>query len=135
MFVVLLVIIGLIIILGFVVKKMMKGRRLGSGKIATVLSVTHVVDRKYVAVVEVLGRTLILGVGADSVTLLSDIGPALMVEGEEDHSFGTPDRQQGAQGFSDVLADKLSTMESAQASSFLENLTDQVKRKIARLKG
>ncbi len=134
MFIVLTVVVGLIILLGFGMKRFLKGKRFGSGKIASVLSVTHVVDRKYIAVVEVLGRTLIVGVGADSVTLLSDIGPALPLEPEE-AGFAVPgSRDRDAAGFSDVLADKLAGMESAQASSFLDDLSEQVKKKISRLK-
>jgi len=135
MFIVLTVIVGLIILLGFGMRKFLKGKRFGSGRIASVLSVTHIVDRKYIAVVEVLGRTLIVGVGADSVTLLADIGPALPPETEEAGSSGGQDRDRDARGFSDVLADRQAGMESAQASSFLDDLTAQVKKKISRLKG
>lgn len=134
MFIVLIVIVGLIILLGFFMRKSLKGRRFGSGKMATVLCVTHIVDRKYIAVVEVLGRTLIVGVGADSVALLADIGPALPIETEAGVApeGAPPSRTQ--ESFSDALADKLSTMESDQAHSFLDSLTDQVKKKISRLK-
>ena len=134
MFVVLLVIIGLIVLVGFGMRRLMKSRRVGAGKVASVVSVTHIVDRKYIAVVEVLGRTLILGVGSDAVTLLSDIGPAFISEVEESQSGRPASGGRDAQGFSDFLAERLSGMESAQASSFLETLTDQVKKKIARLK-
>ena len=134
MFIYLTIIVGLIILLGFGMRKFMRGKRFGSGRIATVLSVTHIVDRKYIAVVEVLGRTLIVGVGADSVTLLSDIGPAIPLDAEEADSSAAVSRDQGPAGFSDVLADKLSGMESDKASSFLDSLTEQVKKKISRLK-
>ncbi len=134
MFIVLTVVVGLIILLGFGMRRFLKGKRFGSGKIANVLSVTHVVDRKYIAVVEVLGRTLIVGVGADSVTLLSDMGPALPLEQEEAGSSVPVSRDRDAAGFSDVLADKLAGLESAQASSFLDDLSEQVKKKISRLK-
>jgi len=134
MFIVLIVIVGLIILLGFFMRKFVKGRRFGSGKMATVLCVTHIVDRKYIAVVEVLGRTLIVGVGADSVALLADIGPALPLDAQAAVTpEGTPPSQP-QERFSDALADKLSTMESDQAHSFLDSLTDQVKKKISRLK-
>jgi len=134
MFIVLIIIVGLIILLGFGMRKFLKGKRFGSGRIASVLSVTHIVDRKYIAVVEVLGRTLIVGVGADSVTLLADIGPALPPETDEAGSSGGQDRDRDASAFSDVLADRQAGMESAQAS-FLDDLTTQVKKKISRLKG
>ncbi len=135
MFIVLIVIVGLIILLGFFMRKFVKGRRFGSGKMATVLCVTHIVDRKYIAVVEVLGRTLIVGVGADSVALLADIGPAPPLEAQAAvPPEGTNPTSQPQERFSDALADKLSTMESDQAHSFLDSLTDQVKKKISRLK-
>lgn len=134
MFIVLIVIVGLIILLGFFMRKFLKGRRFGSGKMATVLCVTHIVDRKYIAVVEVLGRTLIVGVGADSVALLADIGPALPGEAQAAVTPEGANPSQPQEGFSDALADKLSTMESDQAHSFLDSLTDQVKKKISRLR-
>ncbi|HUT03831.1 MAG TPA: flagellar biosynthetic protein FliO [bacterium] len=134
MFIVLIVIIGLIILLGFFMGKFLKGRRFGAGKMATVLCVTHIVDRKYIAVVEVLGRTLIVGVGADSVALLADIGAALPLEAQAAVTPEGTNPKENQEGFSDVLADKLSTMESDQAHSFLDSLTDQVKKKISRLK-
>lgn len=133
MFVVLLLIIGLIVLLGFVLKTFLKGKRFGSGKIATVLSVTHVVDKKYVAAVEVLGRTLILGIGADSVNLLADLGVAFVSEGEEAGASGV-DASTSAEEFSNVLAERVSTMEEGEATSFLETLTDQVKKRAERLK-
>ena len=129
-----MVIVGLIVLLGFGMRKFVRGKRFGSGRIATVLSVTHIVDRKYVAVVEVLGRTLIVGIGADSVTLLSDIGPAIPLDADEVDTSSILSGDQDQAGFSDVLADRLSGMESNKASSFLDNLTDQVKKKISRLK-
>ncbi|MBN1593689.1 MAG: flagellar biosynthetic protein FliO [Candidatus Coatesbacteria bacterium] len=134
MFIVLLVIIGMIILLGFGMKKFMRGKRFGSGRIATVLSVTHIVERKYIAVVEVLGRTLIVGVGADSVNLLADIGPTMPLEGgtAEEAASDSGNTQNKAE-FSEVLADKISGMESEQATSFLDDLTEQVKKKISRL--
>jgi len=132
MFIVLTIIVGLIILVGFGMRRFLKGKRFGSGRIASVLSVTHIVDRKYIAVVEVLGRTLIVGVGADSVTLLSDIGPALPPEAEDAGS--SEGVSQNTTGFSDVLADKLTGMDAPQASSFLDDLTEQVKKKISRLK-
>ena len=134
MFIVLTVIVGLIVLLGFGMRRFLKGKRFGSGRIASVLSVTHIVDRKYIAVVEVLGRTLIVGVGADSVTLLSDIGPSLPPEAEDIGSPEDVSREQNTSGFSDVLADRLAGMEGPQASSFLDDLTEQVKKKISRLK-
>ena len=134
MFIVLTIIIGLIILLGFFMRKFLKGRRFGAGKMATVLSVTHIVDRKYIAVVEVLGRTLIIGVGADSVSLLADIGPALPLEAETPVTTENTAPAQPQESFSDALADKISTMESDEAHSFLNSLTDQVKKKISRLK-
>jgi len=134
MFIVLTVIVGLIILLGFGMRRFLKGKRFGSGRIASVLSVTHIVDRKYIAVVEVLGRTLIVGIGADSVTLLSDIGPALPSEAEDARSSEGVSRDQSTAGFSDVLADRLAGMETPQASSFLDDLTEQVKKKISRLR-
>ncbi|MBN2207931.1 MAG: flagellar biosynthetic protein FliO [Candidatus Coatesbacteria bacterium] len=135
MFIVLIVIVGLIILLGFGMRKFLKGKRFGSGRIASVLSVTHIVDRKYIAVVEVLGRTLIVGVGADSVTLLADIGPALPPDTEEASASEGQDRDRDARNFPDVLADRQAGIESAQTSSFLDDLTTQVKKKISRLKG
>ncbi len=134
MFIVLMVIVGLIILLGFGMRKFMRGKRFGSGRIATVLSVTHIVDRKHIAVVEVLGRTLIVGIGADSVTLLSDIGPAIPLDADEADASSILSGEQDQAEFSDVLAGKLSGMESDKASSFLDSLTEQVKKKISRLR-
>ena len=136
MLIVLIIIVGLIIVLGFGLKKFMKGRRLGADKITTVLSVTHIVDRKYVAIIEVLGRTLIIGIGADSVTLLSEISaPFLSETGDGQTSSpesGNP--QEAARDFTQVLGDKLSNENATDNPSFLEALSDQVKKKISRIK-
>lgn len=72
----LLVVVGIMLVLLYAIKRAGFGSGLGRGSSAiTVLETRLVAPKKYIAIVEVAGRCLALGITDHNINLLSDLGP------------------------------------------------------------
>lgn len=71
----LLVVVGIMLVLLYAIKRTGLGSGLGNGSSAiTVLETRMVAPKKYIAIVDVAGRCLALGITDHNITLLSDLG-------------------------------------------------------------
>ncbi|MDP2106930.1 MAG: flagellar biosynthetic protein FliO, partial [Desulfobulbaceae bacterium] len=72
----LLVVVGIMLVLLYAIKRTGLGTGLGRGSSAiTILETRMVAPKKYIAIVDVAGHCLALGITDHNINLLSDLGP------------------------------------------------------------